>query len=79
MEASVDPGWAIQQDRLLAGTTCECFSWWRPGNSLVRTDVGVETDMVESGAAVKRWCCVAKVGRDCALFVCARGAVLQLS
>ena len=44
---------AIQQDRLPAGTTRECPPWWRLGNSLDRTDIDVETDMVESGAAVK--------------------------
>ena len=44
---------ATQQDRLPAGTTRECPPWWRPGNSLVRTDIDVETDMVESGAAVE--------------------------
>ena len=42
----------IQQDRLPAGTTRECRPWWRCGNSLVRTDIDVETDMVESGSAV---------------------------
>ena len=44
---------AIQQDRLPAGTTLECSPWWRPGNSFVRSDPDVETDMDESGAAVK--------------------------